>query len=379
MAKIDVLEMMYSKGKSPLEFHFENLRARPLLSLLTVYDIESLRRIATSIKLSSKPEEKYKMIDQIMRPRGFKFMSSGTNRVVYKYLDDNTIVVKIAIDKVGMKDNPAEYRNQYLLEPFVTKVFEVSPCGTVGLFERVNPITSREEYLSIADSVYELLTTITGKYVLNDIGTMYFQNIGIRTGFGVVLLDFPYCYELDNKKLYCNKVDLATGIVCGGEIDYDSGFNKLICTKCGKEYYAKQLEKYRKEKKIIVETEGEKDMKISIVQNKKVIKTFKEEKNTNTIPVKKEKKPNISVSGQKPNRPKPQMKKEASTVTENKPVNTPSANANISSSDYKSDSEDKVIYQQDEKAEEIDAIQIEKTVVDEGQDSNIPTDVTGAY
>ena len=188
MAKIDILEMMYSKGKSPLEFHFENLRARPLLSLLTVYDIESLRRIATSIKLSSKPEEKYKMIDQIMRPRGFKFMSSGTNRVVYKYLDDNTIVVKIAIDKVGMKDNPAEYRNQYLLEPFVTKVFEVSPCGTVGLFERVNPITSREEYLSIADSVYELLTTITGKYVLNDIGTMYFQNIGIRTGFGVVLL-----------------------------------------------------------------------------------------------------------------------------------------------------------------------------------------------
>ena len=33
-----------------------------------------------------------------------------------------------------------------------------------------------------------------------DIGTNFFMNWGIRPGFGPVLLDYPYVYELDGNK-----------------------------------------------------------------------------------------------------------------------------------------------------------------------------------
>ena len=54
MVKDNVLRALYSKQKSPLEFQFDSLTAPPLLSLLSVYDIAELNKIARSIKLSGK-------------------------------------------------------------------------------------------------------------------------------------------------------------------------------------------------------------------------------------------------------------------------------------------------------------------------------------
>ena len=132
MAKLDVLDILRMKKVSPLEFDFDNLLIPPIQCYLTMQDIDELRRIATSLRLSSKIDEKYKMIDNIMRNRGFKRFSAGTNRVVYSFLEDDRFLVKIAVDKVGMKDNPLEYENQFLLKPYVTKMFYISQCGTVG-------------------------------------------------------------------------------------------------------------------------------------------------------------------------------------------------------------------------------------------------------
>lgn len=278
MAKTNALDMLYNKTKSPLEFNFDNLWAPPLLSLLTVQDIAELNRIATSVKLTGKIETKYKLIDQIMTNRGFVKLHAGTNRVVYRFIEDQRFVVKIAIDRVGIGDNPAEYRNQFLLKPFVTKVFEVSPCGTVGLFERVDAIMSREEFISVADDIFTLITKFfVGKYILEDFGSHYFMNWGIRKdGFGLVLLDFPYVYELDGNKLYCNAPEIGNrNIVCGGQLDYDDGFNNLICTKCGKLYHARDLKKSDKEKLIIVG--GKKKMKVKVKIGSTVIKSNTQE------------------------------------------------------------------------------------------------------
>lgn len=285
MSRISVIDRLYAQKLNAMDFNFDNLMARPLLSLLTVQDIFELRRIATSLKLSSKPKVKYAMIDNILLPRGFKKIASGTNRVAYKYLEDQSIVLKVAIDKVGMSDNPNEFYNQFLLKPFVTKVFETSPCGTVGLFERVVPITTIEEYITIAEDVFKLITTqIVGKYVLDDIGTNYFQNIGVRPGFGPVLLDFPYVYELDGNKLFCNVKDPITKIPCGGVIDYDSGFNKLICTKCGKQYFAYQLADLTEKNKIQVRKEGGEKMSITIRKGKEVTRRLDPERTSDVLP-----------------------------------------------------------------------------------------------
>lgn len=289
MARLNILDMLYTKDMNPLDFSFESLTANPLLSYLSPDDIYQLYKIASSAKLSTNPQEKYRRIKAIVEPRGFRKIASGTNRIAYKHLEDTRIIIKIAIDEIGLKDSHREYKNQFLLKPFVTKVFEVSPCGTVGLFERVYPVQTIYEYQSIASDVFDVINTkIIGKYVLDDIGTEFFQNVGVRKGFGVVYLDFPYVYELDGKKLYCNAN--INGLPCGGEIDYDAGFNRLICTKCGARYFAKQLAKQELNKEIILKRKGRKQkMKFSIMQGSNVLEEIVTQNESNVLPVKKEK------------------------------------------------------------------------------------------
>ena len=157
MAKTDVLDILRSKKMSPLEFNFESLWIPPMHYYLSPQDVESLRQIATSVRLSSKIQQKYKMIDDIMRARGFKRFSAGTNRVVYSFFEDTRFLVKIAVDKVGMQDNPLEYENQFLLKPYVTKMFYISPCGTVGFAERVLPVKNKAEFKEIAPDVFDII------------------------------------------------------------------------------------------------------------------------------------------------------------------------------------------------------------------------------
>lgn len=284
MAKADLLSILYSKEKSPLEFKFDSMWIPSMYNFLTPQDITELHYLASSAKFSSKIDFKYKEIDRIMNNRGFKKFHCGTNRIVYSYLEDQSFLVKIALDKVGLTDNPAEYRNQFLLKPFVTKVFEVSPCGTVATVERVEPITSRQEFMSVAEDIFDLMNEcIIGKYVLEDVGTNYFMNWGLRKGFGAVLLDYTYVYELDGNKLFCNKVDPMTGQVCNGVIDYDSGFNNLICSKCGKRYLAKSLEQSVRDKLIILKDEGEIEMKIRLQRGNETVAVFQTNDESDTI------------------------------------------------------------------------------------------------
>lgn len=299
MAKADLLSILYSKEKSPLEFKFDSMWIPSMYNFLTPQDIQELHYLASSARFSSKIDFKYKEIDRIMTNRGFKKFHCGTNRIVYSYLEDQSFLVKIALDKVGLSDNPAEYKNQFLLKPFVTKVFEVSPCGTVATVERVEPITSREEFLSLGEDIFDLMNEcIIGKYVLEDVGTKYFMNWGLRKGFGAVLLDYTYVYELDGNKLFCNKLVPETGQLCNGVIDYDAGFNNLICSKCGKRYLAKELEQSVKDKLIILKDEGEIDMKISLKRGNQTVATFFTNNETETIVRKKKRnfEPELKVS-----------------------------------------------------------------------------------
>lgn len=271
MAKVDVLDILRAKKMDPLEFHFESLWIPPMNMYLSQQDVDELRNIATSARLSSKIRQKYEMIDNIMTRRGFKRFSAGTNRVVYRFLDDTRFLVKIAVDKVGMQDNPLEFKNQFLLQPYVTKMFYVSPCGTVGFSERVLPIKNRAEFREIASDVFDILVhKILGVYVVEDVGTKYFMNWGIRTGFGPVLLDYPYVYKLDGDKLYCNWISPETGSICDGEIDYDEGFNHLVCSRCGKVYLATNLRDDTADNNLIIRKGGN-EMRVVVKRGDQVI------------------------------------------------------------------------------------------------------------
>ena len=47
-----------------------------------------------------------------MRRRGFVKFAAGTNRVVYRPVESDTFVIKVAYDAIGLGDNPKEFRNQ---------------------------------------------------------------------------------------------------------------------------------------------------------------------------------------------------------------------------------------------------------------------------
>lgn len=264
------IEALKYKNKSIDDFVFDSLWIPPMQCYLTPQDVEALRKIATSLRLSGKIQVKYKMIDDIMRARGFRRFSRGTNRVVYSFLEDTRFVVKIALDKVGMQDNPREFENQKFLQPFVTKMFYVSPCGTVGFAERVKPIANIEEFKEIAEDVfYMLVCKILGEYVVEDCGNKYFKNYGIRPGCGPVLLDYPYVYKLDGNKLICNN-ELDNGTKCGGEIGYDDGINFLYCNKCGKKYLASDLKDNSIINNLIIDKGGNK-MKVCIMKGNRIL------------------------------------------------------------------------------------------------------------
>ena len=90
------------------------------------------------------------------------------NRQVYIFLDDRTFVAKTPIDSNGMKDNMTEYDVQMNIRPCCTKTFQISEFGEIAFCEKVDPIQSKEEFLSVADDIfYMLVYKILGKYNLN--------------------------------------------------------------------------------------------------------------------------------------------------------------------------------------------------------------------
>lgn len=255
-----------------------------ILQLLTIQDIYQLNSIAKSKKLASQPTVKLKKIKDIMEARGFKRLSGGTNRIAYKYMEDQRFIIKVAYDHVGLSDNINEFYNQNILKPFCTKVFEVSPCGTVGLFERVTPIMNREQFYQVSSSIFDIIVNkFLGKYILADFGTKFFMNWGIRKNAHPVILDFPYVYELDGAKLYCNKPEINEYGFCGGEIDYDDGFNNLRCTKCGKTFLASELKKaLETDNGDIIISEEDSDMIVNVYRGEELIQSVDTTKESQT-------------------------------------------------------------------------------------------------
>lgn len=223
---------------------YDSLIVPPLTSYFTLEDVKQIHDIALSPALNNEPVKKYKLIGDIMQKRGFVFIGGGTNRRSYSCIHDPRVVAKVATDKVGISNNQRELVNQAVLKPFCCKIFEVSPCGTLAIIERVKPIKELEEFEEIAERVFDiLLYKIRNKNIgMEDIGSRSFKNWGVRNGFGPVLLDYPTMYVVDPKKCFCNQVDMY-GRMCNCSMDYDEGFDNILCTGCGHRYLSKSLAK----------------------------------------------------------------------------------------------------------------------------------------
>lgn len=270
-----VLDILHSEPMTNADFDWDMLTPdMPILQLIPQEAIDFIKNLITSPRYAGNPKYREKTIDQVMGQFGFTHYAGGTNRLVYTHPATPRMIFKVALDGIGIKDNPAEFYNQKFLKPFCTKVFECSPCGTIASFQKVHPIMSKLEFDSVYNDYYRLIWyNIIGKFVMDDIGDNFFKNFGIWDNHFVVILDFPYMYELDGSKLYCNAI-LDNGSRCHGEIDYSPGFIELVCTKCGRKYRAGDLAKSPENRGVLIRREGGARMKINLKRGNEVIKSF---------------------------------------------------------------------------------------------------------
>lgn len=264
--------ILFTPQNSKADLLFESIQMPHWSAFLSIEDVQGLYKIATSASLAGNFDKKKAAIFNILEPRGFKFFAGGTNRMIFRHLEFPSIVAKVAMDRVGLGDNTAELYNQRRIWPYCAKMIQVVPSGVLGFAERVEPILNRYEFNAHALSIYMLTLQIIGKYVLEDVGEEYFKNFGVRPGFGPVLVDYPYIFELDDRKLICMQ-HLGDGTICLGEIDYDDGFNHLYCKKCGRMYNAAELQKSINREEITIHNKkgGQRPMKARLMKGNSVL------------------------------------------------------------------------------------------------------------
>lgn len=245
--KLQAKRLMGERGEMLFpEFDWNSLVKPPLYYYINEQAIYQLDRLSQDVKLMNNPTKRYRIMENILRPFGFKPLASGTNRRTFYSVYDESIILKIAFGKVGKQANLVEYNLQNFIKPFCPKIFQVHPSGVVSLIERVETMTERDYKEVWTEDVFDFIFQIFLKgYIMEDIGANFFKNWGVRTGFGPVILDFPYIFEVDWTKLKCVKEDPYTGIICDGVLDYDyeHGMSEIICKKCGTRYSAKYLAK----------------------------------------------------------------------------------------------------------------------------------------
>jgi hypothetical protein len=156
-------------------------------------------------------------IIEIMGP-GFKELGTGTNRTS---LMKDGYVFKIALDRRGMIDNLAEYKRAAEVPNFLAKCYETN--RVVAISEYVN-LLSLQEYKENRDKIKIILSNLTSKYVIKDLGLTpkNYCNWGYRDDGSIVALDYAYMYPLEGSPdaLKCS---------CGGKIELDGTFTNYTC------------------------------------------------------------------------------------------------------------------------------------------------------
>ena len=224
----------------PLERAFDDLQGPMVEDLFDAETIKSIKLVVTNPKIKFF-KDKFRILAGILNPLGYILAHAGTNRVVFQPQFDDSFVVKIGLDIAGRTNNPNEIVNQKYLKPFVCKCFDTTDDGVIGTFERVVPIENLYQLWSVREDIFDIMRAITKRFIIDDFGTEAFKNWGVRKGFGPVLLDYADMYILDKDTAYCRKpIDWHSTAVCGGELGYTPGYNKIICKKCGGIGKAKQ-------------------------------------------------------------------------------------------------------------------------------------------
>lgn len=148
-------------------------------------------------------------------------VGSGTNRIVFRFDFNPTIVFKIAVDNQGIEDNIREHKLSAELEGYATRTYETN--GLVAVAERVRTMKYADMQANM-QHVASILNIISKKYLLDDIGFESFKNWGFRPDGSIVVLDYAYLHPNEGINFKCPD--------CYATVGYDSTFKNFICPEC---------------------------------------------------------------------------------------------------------------------------------------------------
>ena len=173
--------------------------------------------------------EKGQLVKETLRENNVPFspLGSGTNRLGI-LIDGYSF--KIALDEDGMIDNRREFLYTTKLQPYVIKVYEISPMGLIAVSEYFTLFTY-DDYREHAEEMKDILKIVSRSFLIGDVGVTgkNYVNWGFREDGTIGMLDFAYIYSVDYKLFTCSCSDDAILV-------YDDDFVKLVCPQCGRKY-----------------------------------------------------------------------------------------------------------------------------------------------
>lgn len=223
---------------------YDSWQAPPLSRWFTPQDVKFIEDMAISPMYTTHPKEKYHILDEFMKDRGFKTEIGGTNRRFYSSVEFPQFGAKLSTSIEGFKNNVDEFRVQHIVKPYCTKVYDVTQSGAIALDE-VGIRLDKHTIPDYGGQIFDIVDIVFKRrgIAMTDIGIATPKQWVLRRNFGPILCDFPSMVLLDPKKCYCTRMVKRGGmkVPCNGVIDFDIGFNKMECKVCGQKYEIKSL------------------------------------------------------------------------------------------------------------------------------------------
>lgn len=169
-----------------------------------------------------------KLIRARLSPMGFVYIGSGSNRIVF--LKDG-YAYKIAMDRRGCVDNMSEYLRSIEEPDLLAKVYETNRLIAVSEYCH---LIGKEEFAARKDSIRDMLSYLSTRYVMQDLGTTEknYCNVGTRDNGSLVFIDYAYMYKIAGNE------DALRCRLCGGFIQPNDNFTGYKCSNkhCEQEY-----------------------------------------------------------------------------------------------------------------------------------------------
>lgn len=225
---------------------------------LELFSDDIISDLHTILRSCSDNQKKARYIQKELKDLGFIPLGLGTNILTMYNPIYPGVVYKFALDDYGIADN---INDSWLSDviPHYAKFIARDLTGVVSVQQRYVVVKNVERMNIIRGDVLKLLTRLSKQFLIVDLGIDNFLNYGIDRNGDFVIVDGSDLYPLPNAKnvLRCkNPVGMKKHSHelkrCGGKLEYDKTFGKLICKECHNEYIPSELRPKKEDKDMLV-------------------------------------------------------------------------------------------------------------------------------